>query len=491
MLSTTDALQNWYLQRTPRQAALIIGAMIGLSAGLIGMLVAAAGPTIAAGAVIGLIAGLYVMTDIRAALISMLAVVALLPFGTLPVRIAFTPSFLDVAMGAFLLVYLVQWMTGRRSSLQLTPVHALIAAYMMWLLVSFVLGMRYAPPTQQNIRQFAETLLSISMVFVLVDFLREVRTLRRLVLAVLVLVGVQAVIAIGLWMLPDATAERILLAMSRIGYPNSGVIRYIEANPEEPERAIGTWVDPNAFGGILAISAVLIAPQVFARRPVLHWRALTFGVLGLIGIALVLTFSRSSLLAAGIGVLFVGLFPGYRRYIPLLIGAALLLLLLPQAQVVVQRLVEGFLGQDLATQMRVGEYTDALRLISRYPITGVGFTGTPDIDLYTDVASMYLIMANQIGLVGLGIFLLSIASVFIYGLTARRQAQANVELDAVYVGCHAALLTAMLNGATDLYFFRLDFHSSITLFWTTVALALASARLARAESTVDQSGAVV
>jgi O-antigen ligase len=157
----------------------------------------------------------------------------------------------------------------------------------------------------------------------------------------------------------------------------------------------------------------------------------------------------------------------------------LLLLVLPFTQPLVERFVDAFTAQDLATQMRLGEYNDALRLISRYPVFGVGFTGTPDIDIYTDVASMYLIMANQIGLVGVGIYLALIGGVFAYGLGAWRQARDNPELNAIFLGYHAALLTALVNAVADLYFFRIDFQSSITLFWTTVALALASARLAR------------
>jgi hypothetical protein len=35
----------------------------------------------------------------------------------------------------------------------------------------------------------------------------------------------------------------------------------------------------------------------------------------------------------------------------------------------------------------------------------------------------------------------------------------------------------MVNAVADLYFFRLDFQGSITLFWLTVTLALASSRL--------------
>ena len=43
-------------------------------------------------------------------------------------------------------------------------------------------------------------------------------------------------------------------------------------------------------------------------------------------------------------------------------------------------------------------------LIARYPIFGVGFTGVPDIDLYLGVSMLYLIIAENMGLVGLASF---------------------------------------------------------------------------------------
>jgi hypothetical protein len=95
---------------------------------------------------------------------------------------------------------------------------------------------------------------------------------------------------------------------------------------------------------------------------------------------------------------------------------------------------------------------------------------------------MYLIMANQIGLVGVGLFASTMIAVFAYGLRAWRRLTDNTPMRAVLLGFHAALLAALINGAADLYFFRLDFQGSITLFWLTVALALASSRLALEET---------
>lgn len=464
-----------------RHYALAVGFGIGLVGAGIGLLIAVIGPSLAIAAILGLLAGLYVITDVSAALYAIIGVVVLLPFGVFPVKIAITPTLLDLALGGFLMVYLFQWMTGRRGGLRLTPAHALIAVYVMWLVLAFALGMRHASPTSANIRQFAETLLSIGMVFILTDLLRSPAMLRRLALVIILAVGAQALLAIALYLAPDALAEALLTRLSRIGYPAGGVIRYIEDNPALAERAIGTWVDPNALGGILATAALMITPQIFTKRPVLPWRWLTLALFAAVALALLLTASRASFLALGAGLLMIA-FLRYRRLIPMLLVAGFCFLLLPQTQAYIDRLIQAFQGADLATQMRIGEWTDSIEVIARYPFMGLGFTGAPEIDIYANVANMYLMMANQIGLTGLMIFLLAMAGLFAYGRRAWRTASDNPEFAAMHLGYHMALFTGLVNAIADLYFFRLDFQASITWFWLIVALCVASSKLALDEA---------
>lgn len=490
-MDSASGLQEWVARLDRRVYALLVGLAIGVSAGVIGLLLAVGGPLIAAGALFGVLAALYILTDINAALYGVVFIVALVPFAAFPVKIGFTPTFLDAAMGAFLLVYAAQWMTGRRRGFRITPVHALVALYMAWLIISFLLGLRWARPTSADLRQFAEMLLSIGLVFVLGDVLRDTRSLRRFALVLLLALSAQALVALVIYALPDVTAERTLVRLARFGYPDGGVIRYIEDNPALDERAIGTWVDPNALGGFLAVLLVYLAPQVFARRPILRWRWLIYAALGIGAIALVLTYSRASLLAAAVGLAFIGLHHGYRRFLIVLALGGVLILILPQTQSVVERLLQAFTGADLATQMRLGEYGDAFELIRRYPLTGVGFTGTPSIDLYTDVASMYLIMANQIGLVGVGLFALTMGGVFVYGRRAWPAASAVSGQRSLHLGAHAALIAALVNATADLYFFRTDFHASITLFWLVVTAALVSSRLALEDAEKRASEALI
>lgn len=473
---TREVFTDWYSSLDRRIAVAVIGMLIGVIGVGIAFSLVIAGPLVTAAAVIGGLAAVYILTSIHAALYAMVAVMMFLPFGTMPFSIGFTPTLIDVMIGAFLLIYTLQWMVGQRSDFRTTPVHLLLAVYILWLLACFALGLRYAAPTSLILRQFSETMLILLLVFVLVDLLRDPDVLRRLVLAVIICAGLQAALAIVLYRLPDGTTERLLRTLQRIGYPGSNIIRYIEQDPALPERAIGTWVDPNTLGGALAIAAAMIAPQVFARRPVLRFRWLTLCVLGLVGLALYLTYSRTSMLAfaAGVGLIAV---VRYRRFIPLMALGAGLMMLLPQAQAYVERFLDAFRGGDLATQMRLGEYSDSLRLISEYPVFGVGFTGSPSIDLYSSVASMYLIMANQIGLVGVALYALVMAGTLIFGVRAWRIARNDAALEAIHLGFHAALVAALVNGIGDLYYFRIDFQASVMLFWLTVALALASSAI--------------
>ncbi|MDQ7026441.1 MAG: O-antigen ligase family protein [Anaerolineae bacterium] len=490
--SAAQAFKEWVMTIDRRIFAIMVGLTIGILGGIIGLLLVTIGPVLTIPIIIGVLVALYVLTDVTVALYGAMATMILLPFGTFPVKIGLTPTLLDLALGAFIGVYLLQWMTGHRRKITLSPPHALIALYLMWLIFAFSMGMRYGSPRPTVLRQFAETLLSIGMTFILVDLLQDEKALRRLVLVIMALVGIQAFIAIGLYALPDGIAERFLIRLGRIGYPTGGVIRYIESTPALGERAIGTWVDPNSLGGLLAVGGAMIAPQVFAQKPVLKTRWLTFLVFGLVTLGVILTSSRASFLAFAAGLAVITIVR-YRRIIPLLGVAGIIFLFLPQTQNYIDRIFQAFRGEDLATQMRIGEWTDSLNLIQQYPFVGIGFTGTPTNDVYTDVANMYLIMANQIGLTGVLFFLLAMGGIFAYGYRAWQHVKDEPNMAAIHLGYQVAVLTALINAFADLYFFRLDFQASITWFWLIVALAIASSRLIlqqASESTIAVSSAI-
>ena len=198
-------------------------------------------------------------------------------------------------------------------------------------------------------------------------------------------------------------------------------------------------------------------------------------MLAVMGLCLILTFSRTALLGMAVALTFIGT-ARYRRLLWLLVLGGLLILILPQSRFYVVRLIEGLRGQDLATRMRFGEYKDALSLIGRYPWFGVGFAAPPDIDLYIGVSSVYLLMAEEMGLVGLMVFLLVMTLFFMRAWDGWQAMEENT-VRPILLGLIAALFGAMVGGILDHYFFNLDFPHSVSLFWLYVGLGMAAVRL--------------
>jgi O-antigen ligase len=90
-------------------------------------------------------------------------------------------------------------------------------------------------------------------------------------------------------------------------------------------------------------------------------------------------------------------------------------------------------------------------------------------------------MAVEMGLVGLASFLIVVAVLFIEAASVWRQVPRDSELEPIWYGYHAALLGALAGGVLDHYFFNLDFHHSVALFWLFVGLAMVTSRLVKAE----------
>lgn len=470
------SLTDFLAHADRRLVSLALGALLAVIGMLVGLSLAVIGPIYTAALLIALAGAIWVMSGLRNAMWAIVAIIALLPYAALPFKIVITPTFLDLAMGAFFFLYIGEWMTGHRRRLRTTPVHGLIVAFMLLSVFSFVAGLRYAGITSTVLRRFAELLLSITFALTLSDVLRDPKSLRQFILVIVVVGVAAALIAISLWVLPDAFAESILRRLSVVGYPDSGIIRYIEENPDLPERAIATSADPNALGGFLVMIAALVAPQVLTNQPLAGKRWHAWLALGVLTLALILTFSRGSLLAFGAALLFIAALR-YRKLLLFLAGGAVLFLVLPWTQFYVVRLLEGFQGADLATQMRFGEYRDALTLISRYPLLGVGFSGTPDIDIYLGVANVYLTIASNMGLLGLAVFLVLMVSVFVYGWNIREGVRLVPGLRPIHLGLLAGIVGALANGMFDHYFFNLAFHPAVTIMWIFIGLSLASSQL--------------
>ncbi|NLF00429.1 MAG: hypothetical protein GX601_05555 [Anaerolineales bacterium] len=458
-------------------AALLLCAVLALVAGY---LLAELGALIAVAALVALFGALWMLRNIEVAYWATIAVVCLLPFASFPFSIGFTPTLLDAALGALFVVWALSMATSGHREFITTPVGLPIAVFMLLAVGTFVYGLTNAALTAYDLRHFGELLLSIALFFLVVNTVRDEARLRRIVSALLICTTATAAVGIVLYVIADQISPNLtiqaLSALGRLGYPTgSGVLRYIREDPEAAMRATSTSIDPNVLGSLLNIALAISVPQLFAPQPMIRRRYL-WPMVGIMGLCLFLTLSRGSLVGLAVAVAALATLR-YRRLWPLLLVAFVLVIALPQTRGLVDHFLQGFRKQDLATQMRLGEYKDALILIRRYPWLGVGFSGSPDIDTYIGVSMVYLLIAEQMGLVGLACFLIVMVVILARFWRRRRQAAGQPTLEPLWWGLHAGIFGALVGGVFDHYFFNLDFHHSVTLFWLLVGLASAATNL--------------
>lgn len=477
-------LQTLILHPDRRIGALTVAALCLGGALLVGLYAALLGPLFALAGAVGLAAGVLMLSNVRWGLTALIAIAVLLPFATLPFKVGLTPTFLDLALLAIYFVWLMRLATRRERRIVGSPLGPFVLAFVALALFAFAAGMAHATPTPTTLRRFAEIILSILLFFVAVNFARDEKELTWLVQVILIAGFGASVAAIFLYVIPEAWSTRLLSSLGRFGYPTGNVLRYIEDDPANPMRAIGTSVDPNVLGGLLILIGALTASQLFAAKPLLP-RGLVAAMMGAAALALYLTYSRGSMAGLVVALLFLAVVKYRRALVVLALGGALLLLL-PPAQEYVAHFVEGVSGLDRATQMRFGEYRDALILIRRYPWIGVGFAGTPDIDTYIGVSNVYLLIAEQMGLVGLGVFLGTMILFFLLVARAWLRGGLGPERESILLGLSGAVVGVLVGGVFDHYLFNLVYPHMAGLFWLYLGLAVAalSARAQEADKGV-------
>jgi len=454
---------------------------VALLAGiLVGALFGSLGPIIAIGLIAALTVGILMLRSTQVGLFALVALICLLPYGALPFTIGFRPTFLDLALGSLFGVWALRLITGQQRTFISSPLGMLIFIFQGWALFIFIFGLRYGGLNVTVARNFLEVLLSVSLFFLVINQVKTVAALNQLSQIIIVAGGAAAGLGIFFYVIPENWTVQLLSLLRVFQYPTEGILRYIEDDPEQPMRAISTSIDPNALGGLLVFLTIITVAHLLAARPIMPRRYLWL-MGGLMLACLYLTYSRGSLLGVVAGLGLMSLLR-YRKLIWLMLVAAILVAVLPQTQLYVERFVEGIQGEDLATQMRFGEYKDAFELISRYPLTGVGFFGTPDIDVYVGVSSVYLLLAQQVGLMGAGLYVLVGAAYIVVILIALHRLPKGHSLEAPLLGYGFAILGAMVGGVFDHFYFNLTFIHIAALYWLVMGLGTAAVLLSRAEA---------
>jgi O-antigen ligase len=443
----------------------VLGALAG------GLATAAINPVAGVAAIIGLVAAVGVLVNIQVGLLVFVFVATWLPFAVIPVPIGgLKPTFIDAILTGLLFAWVFRLLAKPGTGLVRTPLDPLLLIFIGLAITSFTLGVLSV--TAEVARFFLKTINSLLFFFTVTNCLRQRGQLNQMVKALLLAGFGASAIALAIYVLEPNTANRLLSSLRVLGYPSGAVLRYIAGT--DTLRAIGTSIDPNILGGTLVLVIPLGLSQLFAEAPLFRrWQMVA--MLSAMGLTMILTFSRGSWVGLTAAILFLaGL--RYRRLLIFFVLFAAILYFLPMGGLVVERVVSGLRVEDQAAAMRLGEYKDALRLIAQYPWLGVGFGGAPSIDLYVAASSIYLLMAEEMGLVGLGVFLITMIVLFVYVLGSLRGV-GEARLQAIQIGALGSVVGALTAGIFDHYFFNLYFPHTVALFWLFVGLAVVATKM--------------
>jgi polysaccharide biosynthesis protein PslJ len=459
---------------------LLVGA--GVCALAVGVLVAATSPLVpAAGLLALLIVGAIWRRPVLGAAL-FVVVVATLPFGVIPLPIAGAQlTFVDALLIATFSAVLARVaFCGWRLPVGV-PGLALVA-FVLVAIAAFLAAGATSPIPPELFRRVGKLLASLLFFLVARALLTTEHRLFSLTRLLMYAGAVQGAIGAGLMALSPLSQLTLLSRLQVIGYPTADVLRYVPGPNNtytDQLRAIGTSVDPNVFGGTLMLALALIVVQWAAPRPVLsRWVLVVLAIPTAAGV--LLSLSRASWLGLAAGLLLIGALR-YRRI--LLVGAlvGLALLATPTGQEFVLRFVSGFSTADRATAFRVGEYANAFTLLQRYPLLGIGFGLSPDIDVTAGVSSVYLLVAEQTGLLGLIVYVSALLTTWWTGARGLTRPQAPGEttqlweqLQGIRAAFLAALSGALVAGLLDHYFANQAFPHAVALFWLYAAALVAA-----------------
>ncbi|MBI3972330.1 MAG: O-antigen ligase family protein [Chloroflexi bacterium] len=457
------AARVWPVWRT--RFAIAAGATAALATG---WYTAARSPVLTGGAVVGTILGVWALRNAEVALWALVALIALLPFGIVPLRLGVAPTLLDVATAAIFFLWFARGATGRTGT-RLTPIGGWLVLFSGVLAVAYLLS-GDALHTGETARLFGRVVAAHLLFVPLLNLVATYARTRRLLRWFTAVAALEAVIGTLLYAIPRDLAYRALASLGPLGYPTGdSVLRY---RPETSVlRANGTAVDPNMLGALLMVASAIAVAQVLASRPAMP-RVLAGAALAPLALCLVLTDSRGSWLGLASGLLLLGALRYRRLWITFALVAALAFVL-PQAQRYTSHLSAGLQARDRASVMRLGELRNAAEVIARYPWFGAGWGSTGrsiELEFTLGVSNVFLTVAERSGLPALGVYLvalLALASRLTGPIRARLR---DPHDDGLLLGCAAALVGTLVAGQFDHHFVR--FPHLVSLLWLLAALAV-------------------
>ena len=225
-------------------------------------------------------------------------------------------------------------------------------------------------------------------------------------------------------------------------------------------RAFGTFPHPNILAAFLVLSLISLA--YFHMRSDARSRVFLVAPIFIVSLGLILTFSRAGWASAVLGTSFLifrsrASLPREARYTAFVFALCALAAASVFSWAIVPRLAS-LSFHDYAVTARVTGYADSLRRVAPYPFFGSGITMRMSDN---PVHSVYLVIAEEVGGIGLAIFLCILFAAFMRGFR-------DIRPEAWVFS--AMLFALILIGLTDHFLWTL--RPGAAMLWVVIGMLL-------------------
>ena len=446
------------------------GKIIGLLLGLVfGVLLWALPPMKVIFVVIGLA---VTRTLVRKPLWGLLIFAVLatsIPYTTLELGIRTTVS--EAVLGLTWLGVFWQSFIGQTRNLLLwRPTERAMAWLMLFSIIPFIAGMIIIHADGNGPVNWVRWLMNLSLLFMVPLLLRSDADRDKLVIALLL--GNLAMLLLSVFMfIKTRNAMSMIPILTDLKYAHPEAVQDIfSANYQ---RMASPWVHPNLTGGVLVLFIPMALLYGWTQSGFRRALGLAVAILGCAG--LLLSISRGAILALALVLLWLT----YKRvpYSGRIIGigaafAVALVMFYPPLQ---ERLMTIFSATNASTEIRFDEYSKFPDAMARFPL-GIGFKLDPPIpgSGLPGISNLWLNFIYKIGIPGMLLFV-TVTVLWWREVRPVTDVRQVTRENALWLGCIAGLLAALLTGLFD-HYFSFTFVL-IGLFWLLMGLSLQQVRL--------------
>jgi O-antigen ligase len=429
----------------------------------------------ALGAMLGILAYVFPLKLVFVAMVGAFAAVLILWKYELGVFLAagfaalMPTTAMFLIMGITILSFGCRWVVGKLPKYKATPIDALVILFFIVLCYSTLTSYFI----KDSINVLAVHTLMLAFFFVVTRTINSRYKLYLLIALLIISASLTSLYGVYQYVGGSATTE---------AWVDTTMFEDIQS------RVGSTFSNPNILGEYL-IMMIPLALSLLWYRKKLVYKGIFVAIIGLLGLCIVLTFSRGAWLGLMVALVGFSVIKDKRLFVLCIIALFIAPFVLPPS--VMHRFTSIGNLADTSSSYRMSILLGSLRMAQDFWITGIGLGSLAFKAIYPKYSlaaayalhshNVYIQVILEMGIAGAFMFMLIIL-VFVRATLARQSKGKDIFLSTVMLAACAGVIGYLVQGLVENIWYN---YRILQTFWVVLALGLCAVRLSKEEKQTD------